>query len=560
MKPKREPIPGRSSGSDRLTQALICLAILLVAGLSALTADLWLWPEGEQPVVQAGSLAPIATDQPSLAATIPLSPTLPSTTAPPAPTPTAGTPPPCVPPNDWGIHVVQEGNTLYSLGQRYGTDVDALMQVNCLNTFTIFVGQRLYVPGLGAVDTPPGASPVGTWATPQPQTSPLTTPAAAELPAPTNTPPPTLTPPPAFPVSIPDHYVNIVLLGSDKRPGSGAWRTDSMIIVSVDTRANVVRLLSLPRDLWVYIPGHGYNRINTADLWGELDKRGTGPARVKQTIHYNLGIPIHYYVRIDFQGFIQIIDTVGGVDVNVECPLPDINLSAGLHHMDGKQALRYARSRKSTNDFDRGRRQRKVLMALWDQALNLDIIPKLPQLWRAMSSSFQTDMTLDQVINMAYVGVRLKPQRILSRAIGPQHVQSWVTPQGAAVLLPREDRIRQLLESFYAPVNTGELDAKDKVRVQILNGSTRSQAEELAAAALRWEGFKVVSSGPAESQDQVLTEILVYDGNVTAGSEAAQVLGVPASAVQDLTGTQPPDPSQSADLVIVLGMNYNPCQ
>jgi LCP family protein required for cell wall assembly len=560
MKPKIEPLPDRSLASDRLTQILIWLAIILVAALAALTVDLWLWPEGEQPVVQAGGLAPTATARSSLAAAATLSLTVPITATPPAPTPTPGTPPPCVPPRDWGIHLVQEGNTLYSLGQRYGTDVDTLMRVNCLNTLTIFVGQRLYVPGLGTVDTPASTNPGETRVTPQPEPSLLATPATSEPPAPTATPLPTFTPRPAFPVSIPDHYVNIVLLGSDKRPGSGAWRTDSMIIVSVDTRANVVRLLSLPRDLWVYIPGHGYNRINTADLWGELDKRGTGPARVKQTIHYNLGIPIHYYVRIDFQGFMQIIDAVGGVDVDVECPLPDINLSAGLHHMDGRQALRYARSRKSTNDFDRGRRQRKVLMALWDQALNLDIIPKLPQLWRAMSSTFQTDMTLDQVINMAYVGVRLRPQRILSRAVGPRQVQSWMTPQGAAVLLPREDRIRQLLESFYAPVDTDQLDAKDKVRVQVLNGSTRRQAEELAAAALRWEGFKVFSASPAESQDQALTKILVYDGNVTAGHEAAQALGVPTSAVQDVTGTEAPDPAQSVDLVIVLGMNYNPCQ
>jgi LCP family protein required for cell wall assembly len=560
MKPKLEPIRNRSLASDRLTRLLIWLAFLLIAALSALAADLWLWPEDDHPVIQAGGPVATATAQPSLEATAPLSPTIPIADTPPAPTPTPGTPPPCVPPADWGIHIVQEGNTLYSLGRRYGTDVDTLMRVNCLNTFTIFTGQQLYVPGLGAVDNLASANPGEDWPTSQSETNPVLTPAATELAPATNTPSPTLTPRPAIAVSIPDNYINIVLLGSDKRPGSGAWRTDSMIVVSVDTATNVVRLLSLPRDLWVYIPRHGYDRINTADLWGELDKKGSGPERVKETIHYNLGIPIHYYVRVDFQGFIQIIDAVGGVDVDVECPLPDINLAAGLHHMDGKQALRYARSRKSTNDFDRGRRQRKVLMALWDQALNLDIIPKLPGLWRAMSSTFQTDMTLDQVINMAYVGVRLKPQRILSRSVGPKQVQSWITPEGAAVLLPREDRIQQQLENFYAPVDTAALDAKNKIRVQVLNGSPRRQAEDLAAATLRWEGFKVVSKGPAESQDQTLTRILVYNGNMTVGNEAAEALGVPASAVEDLTGTAAPDPDQALDLVIVLGMNYNPCQ
>ena len=603
MKPTEiEPLQGsgsaRTLASDRLTQLLIWLAFFLVAALAALAADMWLWPDGDQAVDLAEALAPTAADglaptaaegltpsaaegltpsaaegltpsagvrptatsQPALSPTATLSFTGEITVTPPAATATPATPPPCVPPDDWSIHVVQEGNTLYSLGRRYGTDVDTLMRVNCLNTFTIFVGQRLYVPGLAETPTPPIPNPGKASATPLPEMMPLLTPSATALSQVTNTPAPTSTPRPAFPVSIPSHYTNIVLLGSDKRPASGAWRTDSIIIVSVDPEGNVVRLLSLPRDLWVYIPDHGYNRINTADLWGELDKKGTGPDRVKQTIHYNLGIPIHYYVRVDFQGFMKIIDAVGGIDVDVECPLSDINLPAGLHHMDGKAALRYARSRKSTNDFDRGRRQRKVLMALWDQALTLDIIPKLPELWRAMSSSFQTDMSLEQVINLAYVGVRLKPQRILSRAVGSAQVQSWVTPQGAAVLLPREDRIRELLESFYAPVDTNALDAKDKVRVQVLNGGPRRQAEELAAAALRWEGFKVVGTGLADSQDQTQTSILVYTGNLEAAQELARMLGVPVSAIQDMTAAQQLDPAKPVDLLVILGANYNPCQ
>jgi polyisoprenyl-teichoic acid--peptidoglycan teichoic acid transferase len=328
----------------------------------------------------------------------------------------------------------------------------------------------------------------------------------------------------------------------------------------VDMQSNIVRLLSIPRDLWVYIPGHGYNRINTADLWGELAKKGGGPDRVKQTIQHNLGIPIHYYVRIDFQGFINIIDTVGGIDVDVDCSLSDINLSAGMHHMNGKQALRYARSRKSTNDFDRGRRQRKVLMALWDQALTLDIIPKLPQLWRSMANSFQTDLSLEQVINLAYVGAQLKPQRIISRAIGPSLVQGWITPQGAAVLLPREDRMRAMLESFYAPVDASRLDASAKVQVRVLNGSPRREAEQLAAAALRWEGYKVAGTGLAESRDYTLTRILVYSGKVAEAQSMAQYLNVPVSSVQDVTGTESPPGGQDIDILVILGRNYNPCQ
>jgi LCP family protein required for cell wall assembly len=366
---------------------------------------------------------------------------------------------------------------------------------------------------------------------------------------------------PASPVSIPDRYTNIVLLGSDRRPGAAAWRTDSIIIVSVDTANNVVRLLSIPRDLWVYIPGHGYNRINTADLWGELAKKGTGPERVKQTIHHNLGIPIHYYVRIDFEGFVKVIDAVGGVDVDVDCPLPDLKLSSGMEHMNGKMALRYARSRYSTNDFDRSRRQRKVLMALWDQTLTLNIIPRLPELWWTMSNSFQTDLSLDQVINLAYMGAQLEPQRILSRAISASHVQGWMTPQGAAVLLPRQDKIRALLENYYTPVDPNKLDGANKLAVRVLNGSQRRDADQLAVANLRWAGFKAKPAGPAEQQNYNQTQILVYTGNTAAAQQIAQELQVPAASIQDLTGTtEQPDPANPVDFQVILGRNYDPCQ
>ena len=564
--------PGRPV-SDRLTQLLIWVAFFLLAAVAALVTDLWLRPTTDGPVAAALAPAPTATatslPEPSPVpalptATEPLSPTAVMTPTVASISPTPVTPPPCVPPADWGIHVVQVGNTLYSLAGRYGTDVETLMSVNCLNTHTIFVGQHLYVPGTGATATPAGTivaqGPLPTPAVPAGRTTPVPDPAQPLLPTVPPTPQGTSTPRPAMALQIPDNYVNIVLLGSDKRPGSGAWRTDSMIVVSVDPQANLVRLLSIPRDLWVYIPGHGYNRVNTADLWGELDREGGGPERVKRTIHHNLGIPIHYFVRVDFAGFMSIIDAVGGIDVDVECPLPDISLSAGMHHMSGQDALRYARSRKSTNDFDRGRRQRKVLMALWDQSLTLDIIPRLPDLWRAMSNTFQTDMTLDQVINMAYLGVQLKPQRILSRAIGPAEVQSWVTPEGAAVLLPRQEALRAMLQTFYAPLDTSHLDDSSKVRLRVLNGSPRKQAEALAASALNWEGYKVVGRGAADRPDYAQTVVQVYNGDLATALEIARSLGVPTTAVQDMAGAAQPNPGEPVDVVVILGANYNPCR
>lgn len=576
--PAQRSAPKDAREPDRLTQVLIVVAFFLIAAMAALLVDFWLEPPASSPVAEALELLPpVATDVPA---------TLEPTPRPPSPAPTAGepivpsagsaaemtptlpitvpatvgvTPPACVPPDDWTIHVVQQGNTLYSLSRRYGTDVDTLMLVNCLNTHTIFIGQQLYVPGPPVPPTAIAAVPTATplvWlpsATPQPGAS--TTPPAPLDSAPGQAAVPTPTPTAPFAATIPGNYLNIVLLGSDRRPNSGAWRTDSMIIVSVDQQNKIVRLLSIPRDLWVYIPAHGYNRINTADLWGELAKTGGGPERVKQTIYQNLGIPIHYYVRVDFQGFIKIVDTVGGLDIDVECPLPDISLTAGIHHFDGKHALRYARSRKSSNDFDRGRRQRKVLMALWEQALTLDVVPRLPELWVTMADSFKTDLPLEQVINLAYLGTQIKRQHIRSRAIDASMTQGWVTPEGASVLLPREDRIRAMLNSFYAPLQAQTLDSGEQVRIQVLNGWQRSEAEQLAASALRWEGYKVVGAGTAERQDYHQTAITVYGDNLAAGQAVAGILGVPLTAIKQEAG-----PGGVAEVRVILGADYNPCQ
>jgi LCP family protein required for cell wall assembly len=557
--------------TDRLTMVLVGVALFLTAIVTALCVDLWLWPERESPVVQASApqestqVAALFPVEPSPGLSPTLSPSpLPSTetplpTASPTPfvepSPTAPvTPPACVPPDDWGIHVVQDGNTLRSIARRYGVSVDALMYVNCLNTDTIFINQRIYVPGLATTPeaqmAASGGSPIAV-ATPQPGSA--ATPGLGAQPTPTAI--------SSFRIEIPDHYINILLLGSDKRPNAGTWRTDSMIVVSVDTVNNMVRMLSIPRDLWVNIPGHGFNRINTADLWGELAKKGGGPDRVKQTIHQNLGIPIHYYVRVDFQGFMDIIDMVGGVTIDVDCPLPDIKLEAGVHHMDGKQALRYARSRKSTNDFDRARRQQKVLVALWEQALTMDLIPKLPELWRTTSGAFQTDLPLSQVINLAYVGVQLRPQQIMNKSIGASHVQSWVTPQGAMVLLPRQDKIKQLLDAYYAPVQPEQVATVDRVRVRVLNGTQRKEIEALAAAALKRSGVQIVGTGKAERQDYGQTQIQVLRGSIEAAQKVASDLSVPASAIQDLTtsGAQP-DPANPVDILVILGRDYNPCK
>src|SRR6185436_2117835 len=170
--------------------------------------------------------------------------------------------------------------------------------------------------------------------------------------------------------------VNILLLGRDTDRTDRTYRTDVMIIASINKSANAVTLLTLPRDLFVYIPGWTMNRINTAAAHGDaIGYPGGGVALLEQTILYNLGIPIHGWARIDFDGFKEVVDILGGVDIPVSCEITECRLKSpgldqqdsdnwelftvtpGVWTMDGDMALWYARSRKRSSDFDRSRRQ-----------------------------------------------------------------------------------------------------------------------------------------------------------------------------------------------------------
>jgi LCP family protein required for cell wall assembly len=450
----------------------------------------------------------------------------PSLAEPAAPAAEPVTPPPCVPPNDWVLHTVEEDDTLYSLAQKYGTNVETLQLVNCLGSDIILIDQTLHVPPplIARVDGESASS--------------------------------SSDPAQAGPVELDFayRYVNIVLLGSDKRENDATWRTDTMIVVSIDTERKVVRLLSIPRDLWVNIPGHGSDRINTADMWGELAGEGSGPETVKQTIYESLGIPIQYYVRVDFDGFMEIIDAIGGVDIDVECALTDIELEPGMQHMDGELALLYARSRITTNDFDRSRRQRKLLMALWGKAKSADIITKIPALWTAMSGTFDTDVPLSQVLSLAYLGVQLKPNYIFSQSIGPWQVQNWTTPDGYEVLLPLNDEIEELLNSFYGPIDFDFLERVGETQIQVLNGTWMDEAARLAATSLSWMGFQIGDIGMADRQDYAESQVIVLNADEDVAELAAQTLDLMPSSLH-----YQPDPASTANIRVILGEDWDPC-
>ncbi len=258
--------------------------------------------------------------------------------------------------------------------------------------------------------------------------------------------------------------LNVLVLGLDRRPGQGyVVRSDTMMLVTVNPLGPRIGLLSIPRDLYVDIPGYATNRINTAHFWGENEGAGRGPVLAKQTVEHNFGVPVHRFVRVDFDGFRAVVDAVGGVDILVEEPVVDnayptedhgvirIEILPGLQHMDGETALQYARSRHGSSDFDRASRQQQVLVALVRRVLNPVVWPRLPALYAALVDHIDADVRVWDLVPLAATLFRVGPDGIEYHVVGRDMTSPWTTPSGGAVLLPQWERITPMIHQLFAP-------------------------------------------------------------------------------------------------------------
>ena len=249
-----------------------------------------------------------------------------------------------------------------------------------------------------------------------------------------------------------EKVINIMVLGSDERPYSYGHRTDTMMLVSLDLEAGTATFLSFPRDLYVFIPGWRVDRINVADAYG-------GPERVAQTILYNFGIEVDHTVMINFYGFTQVVDTLGGIDVKVEaylhdeCGRRDWSYSPGrTYHMDGFTALCYVRMRKNSGDHDRLRRQQETLLAIFDKILTLEGLTRVPDLYARFRSYVETDITVEDTLRLLPLATKLAadPDRIHRYSIDPTMASQWRVPySGASVLLPDWEAIEPMLHEIF---------------------------------------------------------------------------------------------------------------
>ena len=412
---------------------LTLLALSLFAGCAGAPMELLSPPLTVTPVkgvVDASQFSPAATPTPALAeatsAEIAVAAT-PTETLQPSPTATVELPPTATPaPTDTPIPV--------------RTPV------------------RLKAPGQPAVlptDTPPAIATVVTTAPLAPAVNVSST-ITVTIPTPNDNTDATKT--------TLDDTLNILVVGSDERQEGQPWRSDVIMVVAVDFANRQVGVISFPRDLWVRIPTVGENRINTATFFGGVQdyENGGDIGLLKDTLAQNFGIRIDQYVKVNFGGFQDIIDALGGIDVVVDCPIAGNfprepgskqlvyqTLQPGEYHMDGVFALRYARERKSTSDIDRTRRQQRVLIAIRNRAREINIIPRLPALYDALRDTFKTDLGLTDIIALARLGILIDPDRAHGFIIDFRHTDSWVTPDGAAVLLPQMNAINEKIRTLF---------------------------------------------------------------------------------------------------------------
>jgi len=256
-------------------------------------------------------------------------------------------------------------------------------------------------------------------------------------------------------VEIPNKVVTYLLLGSDYRPDEGS-HTDVIILAAVNFKEGKVNLLSFPRDLWVTIPNWEENRINAAYLYGGIDL-------LRDTLDYNFGIRPDYYAMVNFDGFVQIIDALGGIDINAEIAMEDkcdlnaegwCRVEPGTTHMDGETALWYARARYNTSDFDRTRRSQEVIKALAKKAISLEGMIKSGKLINMLGSYVETDMTSKDLLPLiAKMGSLADETNITSYRITENEAYSYTTYSGADVLIPDYELIAAIINQVLLVTN-----------------------------------------------------------------------------------------------------------
>ena len=377
--------------------------------------------------------------------------------------------------------------------------------------------------------------------------------------------------------------INMLFIGLDYRDwteGEGAPRSDTMILFTIDPATKTAGMLSIPRDMWVNIPGFGYSRINTAYSSGEGSKLpGGGPGLAMKTIEQLLGVPVHYYAQIDFYTFIEFINLIGGIDVysDQELILDPIGSGkdklritcCGMRHLNGEKALAYARTRKSEGgDVDRAVRQQRVILGIRNQVLDPENFPvllgKARQFYEEFSAGIKTNMPFETALQLTVLARDIPVESIKQGVIDYTMVSldnTTLGGQNASVMKPFPDKIRELRDQIFTsggPISPlaaqGDQTAlmqADGARIRFLNGSYTQGLDVNTGNYFLAQGMAVTEVGAADGFYE-RTIVTLYSPKLYTLKYLQAVFGISSSTQIRIQ----PDPTQTVDVEVRLGADW----
>jgi len=374
------------------------------------------------------------------------------------------------------------------------------------------------------------------------------------------------------------------LRGGDPSEGDCPFCTDTLILLTVDPSTKTAGMLSIPRDMWVNIPGFGYSRINTSWMLGRGSKLpGGGPTLAMKTVSHFIGVPVDYYVQVDFDTFVDIIDLIGGVDVyNDETivldpashgkDFPKVKMTCcGMRHLNGTVALAFARCRHveqgcKDGDVGRARRQQKVIFGIRDKVLSPEnfsrLLAQAPQLYRTFSAGIHTNLSLPDAMKLAVLVQDIPPGKIRNGVIDNSMVtldNVILGGQNASIVRPIPDEIRVLRDEIFtvrgplSPLAQGDLRSlmqADGARVRVLNGTSSPQLEARTQQYLSERGVTVTEMGDTKAQTR--TVIVLYSPKLYTLQFLQEIFGITRSTSILID----PDASQTVDIEIRLGPDW----
>jgi LCP family protein required for cell wall assembly len=415
------------------------------------------------------------------------------------------------------------------------------------------------------------------------------------LPAPTSTPEPGATQgPTAEPTTTPTldpaadippvdpRRFTLLLMGIDQRTGvdeQGPFRTDTMIVISVDPVRKSAGVLSIPRDLWVQMPGFQPGRVNTANAVGESNAYpGGGPALAAAVVQQNLGLRVDKYLLVNFTVFTTVVDTLAPNGVEV-CPpeaiddphYPDagygmihVHFDAGCQTLDAERLLQYARTRVTFGgDFDRARRQQEVLNAVREEVLSVGgvttFIGQAPSLWEELSGSFVTNLTLEEIVSLGRLMQNIPRERIRFGVIDNLYVTLSATTTGDQVLIPNHNAIRLLIQQVFNPQD--DLSLSDlRTRAEAENATivvfNNTDTVGLANNTRDWlasRGVDIVNVGNTAQPTNANTVIHVYTARTWTARYLAALLGLTEDRIQPGA-----DGLTTEDIAVIVGPDIQP--